>query len=183
MHSADAGRYLPGWRLAYYPSGDGALQPVSDAQLVAYFWTGVLVIGAMSIFAGIIAHAFRRQMRLTRLRNDLVATVSHELKTPLASIRLLVDTLLDERPLHESKVREYLALVAKENMRLSRLIDNFLAFSRMERNKHAFQFTVQARDVVAAALAAVGEQFHSPDCRLEVEVAKRLPPVSTTSMP
>ena len=37
---------------------------------------------------------FLRQMRLTRLKNDLVATVSHELKTPLASIRLLVDTLL-----------------------------------------------------------------------------------------
>ena len=131
----------------------------------------------MSIFAAIIAQAFRRQMRLTRLRNDLVATVSHELKTPLASMRLLVDTLLDEPRLHEQKVREYLGLVAKENTRLSRLIDNFLAFSRMERNKHAFTFTaVRPADIVDAATKAVGEGSTStvalPSASIQVGIEK-----------
>jgi signal transduction histidine kinase len=117
-------------------------------------------------------------MRLTRLKNDLVATVSHELKTPLSSIRLLVDTLLDERELDEHKVREYLALVAKENMRLSRLIDNFLAFSRMERNKHAFEFTkVRPADVISATVEVVRERFHGPECRFEMDVAADLPPI------
>ncbi|MBN2477358.1 MAG: hypothetical protein JXB62_22320 [Pirellulales bacterium] len=178
LHSAEAGRYLPGWRLTHALEGGKDLKPVSDTQIVAYFWTGVLVIVAMSIFAVIIARAFRRQMKLTRLRNDLVATVSHELKTPLASIRLLVDTLLDEPRLDEPRVREYLELVGKENRRLSRLIDNFLAFSRMERNKHAFEFTeVRAVDLIEAAVEVVGERFHGPECRLDVEVAPDLPPI------
>ena len=88
----------------------------------------------------------REQSRLTRLKNDLVATVSHELKTPLASIRLLVDTLLDadgspDAPFGDHvRAREYLEMIAKENSRLSRLIDNFLTFSRMERGKHRFDF-------------------------------------------
>ncbi len=178
LHSAEAGRYLPGWRLTRSLEGGEDLEPVSDTQIVAYFWTGVLVIGAMSIFALIIARAFRRQMKLTRLRNDLVATVSHELKTPLASIRLLVDTLLDEPRLDEQRVREYLELMARENKRLSRLIDNFLAFSRMERNKHAFEFAeVRAADVIDAAVEVVRERFHVPECRLDVEVAPDLPAI------
>ncbi len=176
FHSAEAGRYLPGWRLTRSLGGGDDLEPVSDTQIVAYFWTGVLVIGAMSIFALIIARAFRRQMKLTRLRNDLVATVSHELRTPLASIRLLVDTLLDEPKLDEQRVREYLKLMGKENKRLSRLIDNFLAFSRMERNKHAFEFAeVRVADVIDAAVEVVGERFQLPECRFDVEVAADLP--------
>jgi signal transduction histidine kinase len=178
FHSTEAGRYLPGWRLTRSFAGGEDLEPVSDTQIVAYFWTGVLVIGAMSIFALIIARAFRRQMKLTRLRNDLVATVSHELKTPLSSIRLLVDTLLDEQELDEQRVREYLELMAKENKRLSRLIDNFLAFSRMERNKHAFEFAeVRVADIIEAAVDVVRERFDAPGCQLEVEVAPDLPPI------
>ncbi|NQT13902.1 MAG: sensor histidine kinase, partial [Planctomycetes bacterium] len=150
----------------------------ADAQIAAYFWTGILVIAAMSMFAAIIAQAFRHQMRLSRLKNDLVATVSHELKTPLASIRLLVDTLLDEPEPREEKVREYLELVAKENLRLSRLIDNFLAFSRMERNRHAFEFAeIRAADVIEATVEVVRERFGEPRCRFDVEVAAGLPPI------
>ena len=74
----------------------------------------------------------------------------------LASIRLLVDTLLDEPSFDQQRVREYLELVAKENQRLSRLIGNFLAFSRMERNKHAFEFAeVRAAKVIDAAVEAL----------------------------
>lgn len=178
LHSAEAGGYLPGWRLTHVPKGGDDSEPVSDAEIAAYFWTGILVIASMSVFALIIARAFRRQMRLTRLRNDLVASVSHELKTPLASIRLLVDTLLDQERFQERKTREYLQLVAKENTRLSRLIDNFLAFSRMERNKHAFEFSeISAAEVVEAAVEAVGERFQSPGCRLQVETSGDLPPL------
>ena len=93
-------------------------------------------------------------------------------------MRLLVDTLLDAERFEPKTVREYLQLIAKENSRLSRLIDNFLAFSRMERNKHAFEFRkATAREVVDQAVGAVKERFEAPGCRLEVEVAPDLPPV------
>jgi signal transduction histidine kinase len=132
----------------------------------------------MSIIAVLVAGVLRRQMRLTRLKNDLLATVSHELKTPLASIRLLVDTLLDSQQLDVPKTREYLQLVAKENTRLSRLIDNFLSFSRMERNKHAFTPSELApASIIAAAAEAVGERFSQADCRLEIDVEPDLPPI------
>ena len=119
----------------------------------------------------LLASALRRRLRLARLKNDLVATVSHELKTPLASIRLLVDTLLDaeESVVRENSrinVREYLELISQENARLTRLIDNFLTFSRLERGKQRFDFQViDARDVVQQASTIFRERwFEDADC-------------------
>ena len=177
--SRPAGDCLPDWRVVLSLENAEILDATADARITAYLWTGVLVIVVVSIVALFIARAFRRQMRLARLKNDLVATVSHELKTPLASIRLLVDTLLDENKPDDGTVREYLEMVARENTRLSRLIDNFLAFSRMERNKHAFELVrTDPSDVIEAAMEAVGERFGKPDCRLEVDIAGRLPPIT-----
>jgi signal transduction histidine kinase len=93
-------------------------------------------------------------------------------------MRLLVDTLLNSQPLHEQTAREYLQLIAQENLRLSRLIDNFLTFSRMERNKYAFGFKeVPAAAIVEGALTAVRERFSAPGCRFEAHIAPDLPSV------
>ncbi len=175
--SAEAGKFLPGWRLEHCLS-NGQSEPIEDSTTAAYFWTGILVIATMSICAAIIARSFRRQVRLTRLKNDLVATVSHELKTPLSSIRLLVDTLLDEPRFDQRRVREYLELVARENMRLTRTIDNFLAFSRMERNKHAFEFAeTRVEDVVDSAVEVARQRHDQAGSRIHVEIAAGLPAV------
>jgi signal transduction histidine kinase len=119
---------------------------------------------------------------LTRLKNDLVATVSHELKTPLASIRLLVDTLLDSNGSADApfgdhvRAPEYLSLIAKENSRLSRLIDNFLTFSRMERGKNRFDFQpADGAEIVEQAVAAVIDRFDGIENRLSVRVERPLP--------
>jgi signal transduction histidine kinase len=119
-----------------------------------------------------------RQVQLARLKNDLVVNVSHELKTPLTSMRALVDTLLDKKQFDEHQTREYLQLMAAENARLSRMIDNFLTFSRLERNKFTFDFTHLAPStVVDEAVVALGSRAHTPGCTLSVRVAPNLPEV------
>ena len=174
--SLSAGTTLSGWRLTLHVDDRLLFAAAADKRIAAYLWTGVLVIVVIVIVAGLIAGAMRRQMRLTRLKNDLVATVSHELKTPLASMRLLVDTLLDDECFDERKVHEYLQLIAKENARLSHLIDNFLTFSRMQRNKRAFNMAqAEAAEIAKTAVEAVGEKFNAAQCRLDVELASGLP--------
>jgi signal transduction histidine kinase len=174
-----AGASLPDWRLALSLKDQKLFDAATDQRIASYVWIGVLVVLAVVVLALFILGLIRRQMAVTRLRNDLVANVTHELKTPLSGMRLLVDTLLNSEKLHEPTVREYLALIAKENLRLSRLIDNFLAFSRMERNKYALDFqTVPAQAIVDGAAAAVQERFNSSGCHFEVKSATNLPLVS-----
>jgi signal transduction histidine kinase len=85
---------------------------------------------------------------------------------------------LDSEELEEQTTREYLQLIAQENERLSRLIQNFLTFSRMERRKYTFHFRpLPARQIVDAAVEAVRERFAAPDCRFEVQVQPDLPDI------
>ena len=172
----DAGEWMPGWRLSIAADDASLFDASADKQITAYLWTGVLVIGSTLAMAVLIAWAVRRQIRVARLKNDIVATVSHELKTPLASMRLLLDTLLDADEFDPKRVNEYLHLISRENTRLSRLIENFLTFSRLEQDRYAFNPTeLQPMDIVDAASQAVRDRFQAPGCRFDIQVAPGLP--------
>ena len=173
-----AGTAMPDWSLSIYMTGGDPFIAAARRQAVMYVWIALLLVAGFITAAALVGTSIARQMRVTRLKNDLIATVSHELKTPLASMRVLVDTLLEDRLGDPASRREYLELIARENLRLSRLIDNFLSFSRMERNKRAFTFeAVRPADAVAAAVAAAGDRFGAPGCQLTVNVPADLPAV------
>ncbi len=175
------GPELPLWRIALTLSED----PFSGAAAErsrAYFWTAAITLVATAALALFAAIAFRRQMRLSRLKNDLVAIVSHELKTPLSAIRLLVDTLLDQDHSDPRQTREYLQLVARENQRLSRLIDNFLTFSRLERGKQRFAAEpVDPVEVARRAIESLHDRLDEPACDFKTQIAPNLPTVKGDS--
>jgi len=174
--SISAGTLIEDWRIAFSAPDPRAADELARRRVAVNAWAGFLAIAVIAGSAVMLGRTFQRQLRLTRLKTDLVAAVSHELKTPLSSMRLLVDSLLDDRDLDPIKARSYLELIAGENLRLSRLIDNFLTFSRIERNRHRFEFadTDPAR-VVAAAVDAMRERFQAESCQLTVETDPDLP--------
>jgi signal transduction histidine kinase len=93
-------------------------------------------------------------------------------------MRVLVDTLLEGRVRDQAQVTEYLRLTSRENERLSRMIDNFLTFSRMERNKVAFTLVhAQPATVANDAVESVKTKFAAHDCHLVVEIADQLPEI------
>ncbi len=161
--------YLPGW--SYF-------QKAAGRQIAVYIWTGVLVIMLMIVVGAFAVLAVGRQIRLNRMKNDFIATVSHELKTPLASMRLLVDTLLEGRTRDEAHAEEYLKMIARENERLTRMIENFLSFSRMERNKNAFTMAAASPAAIAEDAAdSVCMKYRTNRCRLETDIADDLPEI------
>jgi signal transduction histidine kinase len=171
-----AGEALPDFTMGLFFKKGDPLKVAEDRQRTIYIWTALLGITAMGILVGLVGRYQMRQMKVTRLKNDFVATVTHELKTPLASMRLLTDTLLEGRYRDETQVREYLELISRENHRLSRLIDNFLTFSRMERNKRVFDFRkVHPQEIAGIALDSVREKFTAEGVELKVNVEPNLP--------
>ena len=171
------GPVLPGWQASFALLDSAALDAPLKARRASYIWIAVIGLGVLALVALSIGHTMRRQMRLARLKTDLVAAVSHELRTPLASMGLLVDGLRQDVTLDPQKTREYLDLMAVENARLSRLIDNVLTFSRLDRRHLRLTLErVDAAQVVEAAADAMRSRLH-PDCELQVEIASGLPPL------
>jgi signal transduction histidine kinase len=150
----------------------------ANKQAAIYTWTGVLVVLLIFGSGAIAAQVVGRQMKLNRLKNDFIATVTHELKTPLSSMRVLVDTLLEGNYNDQQQATEYLHLISKENVRLSRLIDHFLTFSRMERNKQTFDMAkTDPAEIAKSAAEAVQTKFNHENCKFTVTINEGLTPV------
>lgn len=172
------GRTFPEWKLAGQLDDQSLLATATERRVAGYLWAGILLVVAMALLVLLVGGYLRRQVRLSVLKSDLTATVSHELKTPLASMRALADTLLAGNYRGEKQLREYLQLITAENARLSRVIDNFLTFSRIERNGQSFTLVdVDVREIVDAAVQAVGERSDVADCRLDLEIEADLPTI------
>ncbi|MBC8468734.1 MAG: GHKL domain-containing protein [Planctomycetes bacterium] len=177
--TAPLGKFFPSWNIEIHFSDIDIFETTANKQKVVYVWTGLLAIAVM-VAAGLLAtRVVGKQIRINKLKNDFIATVSHELKTPLASMRVLVDTLLEGSYRDQQQVTEYLQLVSKENERLTGLIDNFLTFSRMERNKQAFaMFRTSPAAIARDAAEAVKTKFSIGQCKFEVNIPEDLPEVS-----
>jgi signal transduction histidine kinase len=172
----EAGALLPGWRLGLSFRNGDPLAEASARQTRFYLGTGFLVVVFIGVLALLVARTVSAQMRLARLKNELASTVSHELKTPLASMRALVDTLAAGRYRGDRQLRDYLALIAKENQRLSHLIENFLTFSRLDRGRQQFHVeSLAPAAIVTAAMAPFQERFSTPECRFEKRIDPDLP--------
>jgi len=176
--TALVGRHFPGWKVQLYFKDGQAFEKAASRQIVLYTWTGVLVIVLILVAGGFAGRAVGKQAKLNRLKNSFIATVSHELKTPLSSMRVLVDTLLEGGFNQQQQATEYLQLISKENERLSRLIDNFLTFSRMERNKQAFDMVrASPAEIAADTVKAVQTKFNKGRCKFDVSIDENLPQI------
>lgn len=107
-----------------------------------------------------------RQIELTRQQQDFVAAVSHELKTPLTSIRMYAE-MLREGWASEEKKRSYYDYICDESERLSRLIANVLQLARMTRNELRVELRPQSvGELLDEACARVGTPVERAGFRL-----------------
>jgi len=109
----------------------------------------VVLASTMGIGLFVALRMVRREVELTAARARFLTNVTHELKTPLASIRLFAEMLLEGRVESEAKRGEYHRLLAGESERLSALIENVLDLGRLERGERALDVAPRRVDEVA----------------------------------
>ncbi len=166
------------WSVEISLANPAALNAGVKDRMRNYIWTLIVVIAAVAIIAITAAVTVGRQIALHELKTTSVATVAHELRTPLASMRMLVDTLREGRYRGESQLQEYLDMVASENLRLSRLIDNFLTLSRLERNEHAITLQpTSVHEIIEQAVHAMRAKLEVPSCHFTYDECESLPDI------
>jgi signal transduction histidine kinase len=107
-----------------------------------YFGIIAIVLFAVTLgLAGLWRNA-RAQLKLAQKKDDFISAVSHELRTPLTSIRMYSEMLEKNWVKSEEKLVEYYRNMRQESERLSRLIENVLDFSRIQRGRKKYAFSM-----------------------------------------
>jgi len=169
--ATEIGDALPHWEIAAYLVNPAQLtQAARTANLTLGLLIAVLLL-AIGVGSWLIVRSLGAELKLARQKTDFVSNVSHELKTPLTSIRMFSELLAEGRVTDEAKQRSYLTIITAEAARLTRLINNVLDFSRLERGEKKYNFqSCNLAEVVRSTaetfrphLEASGFQF---DCEL-----------------
>ena len=126
-----------------------------------------------------LGRAIWTELEFARRRSDFVAAVSHELKTPLTTIRMYAEMLRDGMVPTSERQREYHATITAESDRLGRLIDNVLELARLERGgptRAQAPVVGEVAPIVREAMEIVRPLAEKAGFALELDAAPGLPP-------
>src|SRR5262249_26085148 len=142
---------------------------VAFIGLLSFVLLGSTFVGARYIL---------RQIELVGAKTSFVSNVTHELKTPIAVIKLAVETIELGRFPPEAQRDKYLRAITRERERLAQLVDNILDSSRLEAGQRTLHRTpLDVRDVVHAAMEGFRLRLEDAGFRYEVVLPEQVPMV------
>jgi two-component system phosphate regulon sensor histidine kinase PhoR len=113
-----------------------------------------------------------QQRKLTQLKNDFISNITHELKTPIATVSVAIEALRNFDALHDAeRTKEYLAISSNELQRLSFLVDKVLKLSMFE--KHQVELkeeTVELALLVKEVVSSMKLQFEKHKAQVNVQL-------------
>jgi signal transduction histidine kinase len=152
--ATEIGEALPHWEAALYLVDPQQINRSASTLQLALASIVLTLMAAIVLGGWLMAADVRRKMRMAQQKTDFVSNVSHELKTPLTSIRMFADMLAEGRVAEPERQMNYLRIISAESARLTRLINNVLDFARIERGapsgeRRSCDLVAVVREIVA----------------------------------
>jgi signal transduction histidine kinase len=159
-------------------STEGALATFRRRSVL--FSGGVLLVLGLGVFTLILLS--ERASALAEMRSELVLGVSHELRTPLTVIRVAADNLARGMAADGEQARNYGQLIGVEAARLSDMIEDTLAFARLQSGRRSLDTApVDVAELVASSLANCQEPLRDAGVRSHTDIAPNLPPIEANA--
>jgi Na+/proline symporter/signal transduction histidine kinase len=122
--------------------------------------------------------ANERLTELDQMKDDFLSTVTHELRTPLTSIRSFSEILHDTPDLGLAERQHFLGIIIRESERLTRLINQVLDLTKIERGRMEWQMSdVDLADVIDHAVSSLHHLFEEKKIAVDVHLPETVPPV------
>ena len=123
-----------------------------------------LLLGGSLLFSMIILLTFAlsiffiiRQKRISEIKSDFINNMTHEFKTPIATISLAADTISNPKIINdESRVKHFIGMIKKENARMNKQVENILQISSLDRKEMEFSFSnVDMHSVIERSIETI----------------------------
>ena len=169
--------FLP-WQIRIFQQSPHSLDKQYNMKRNIYILIVVMVMAVLFLGGFMAIRSTAKVVELARLKSEFVATVSHEFRTPLMSIRYLSEMLDGGRVKGEDKKKIYYSKINKESERLSRLIENMLDFSKIEAGMKEYKFeALNVKELVEEAAGRFREYMADKKMILECEIQDSIPVV------
>ncbi len=144
-------------------------EDIRRRQLLLAGLAVVLIVILTSTF--FIVRALRREAEIAELQADFVSAVSHEFRTPLTSIRQLLELLASGRIKEPEKISNYYRILDKESARLQRMVEDLLDFRRMESNARPYHLeSIEVGSLLGEIIDAFREEYDLDEKTLVLDV-------------
>ena len=131
--------FAPETKLALVAMGVNPIESISSQSLIIYY----ILLGSVIMFIAFgivfILRDISREEKISVMKSEFIANVSHEIKTPIATIKTLAENLNEGWVTGKAKQQEYFHLIEREAERLTHLVENILDFSRIERAQKSYR--------------------------------------------
>ena len=149
----------------------GQLSPqiAIDSPNVFIFIGGIILIVSIAIAIFLFFRNLTVQIKLTKLYDNFISNITHELKSPLSSLQLYLETLYN-KDINAVKRKEFLEIMMRDSSRLNKLINSILEISRLEQKRIAHNFHVyEAGKVFPELIENSFAQFRVPPSSVQIE--------------
>jgi signal transduction histidine kinase len=130
---------FPKWKLFLSENRPGFMTTLMQAGSGIYLLAFILIVLFMLLGFVFILYTLNVELRLNKLKSEFISNVSHELKNPLTSIRMMTEMLHHNRVENDERKAEYYSAMLEESEHLSHLIDNILDFSRIDEDRKKYE--------------------------------------------
>jgi signal transduction histidine kinase len=138
IYSIHLNPYFPELTLQIYPQDEDLISDLVKRRSWIYGVATFLLLAAMLLGIVLTQRDLAREKNLASLRSDFISNVTHELKTPLTSIRMYAESMMMRRLKSGPDQQKYLSVIVNESERLKRMINNILEFSKMEKDRQEY---------------------------------------------
>jgi two-component system, OmpR family, phosphate regulon sensor histidine kinase PhoR len=143
-----------------------------DNSKVGIFVIGIIMIVGIATAVFVIFRNLTVQRKLTGLYDNFIANITHELKSPLSSIQLYLETL-SSKNIPPDKQKEFYSSMAKDTDRLHKLINSILEISRIEQKRVAHNYHISSADIIPKIIEYSFKNFRLPENATKIEGSVR----------
>jgi two-component system, OmpR family, phosphate regulon sensor histidine kinase PhoR len=133
------------------------------------------LLGGSLLFSFIILATFAlslffiiRQKKISEMKSDFLNNMTHEFKTPIATISLAADTITNPKVINdENSVRHFISMIKKENSRMNKKVETILQIASLDKKEIAFKFeNISLHSVIERAVDTIEIQVHQKNGRI-----------------
>jgi len=161
----------------FFPEKDSFIYRSLNWLLIASFFFSlfILVTFALSIFY------ILRQKKVSEMKSDFINNMTHEFKTPIATISVATDSIVNEKVVGDpERIRYFAGMIKKENTRMNRQVEDILTIARLDRKDFEFNWeTIDVHELINDAVQGIILQVEKRGGKIELDLKATNPMVTT----